>query len=461
MRAPTFPLDREKTYSTHRGITLFYNSNWSLRYNWSGKRVVESLGTQDDKLAYKELLAATDALVKGQSPREIVGARHHTTATVAEAAKEFLTSYTTISLGSQGKQRAVLQGWVIGQNFDAATQIWTPRDDAQVARPFGALETHIVETRDVRALLKRVRSAVNQYGRPNSRAYAKVVLDSVRLLFNWLIAEGKLKDKHGHVLVNPAARCGKFTFDAQQDSQREAGEDEDVKVFEPGQQQALLDWFYLHCRRLYAMVLTGFCAGLRYGEVVALEISDYDPVRHTLRVTKHWTPEGLMRGTKSNRIAHGVIRTRTVPTHLDPRLEPALDAHIAWLREMRPAGWDGTRLFPAKPFRRAEVGAYIRPSNFYRLWDPACQVLGIKGLTFQNCRHTFATACLHAGATPQEVAGWLGDTLEVTLRHYAHTIKGLQRDRAGLLAGGGRVNDDVHAGRPTLHVVQGGAPNGT
>jgi len=383
MRAPTFPLDREKTYSTHRGITLFYNSNWSLRYNWSGKRVVESLGTQDDKLAYKELLAATDALVKGQSPREIVGARHHTTATVAEAAKEFLTSYTTISLGSQGKQRAVLQGWVIGQNFDAATQIWTPRDDAQVARPFGALETHIVETRDVRALLKRVRSAVNQYGRPNSRAYAKVVLDSVRLLFNWLIAEGKLKDKHGHVLVNPAARCGKFTFDAQQDSQREAGEDEDVKVFEPGQQQALLDWFYLHCRRLYAMVLTGFCAGLRYGEVVALEISDYDPVRHTLRVTKHWTPEGLMRGTKSNRIAHGVIRTRTVPTHLDPRLEPALDAHIAWLREMRPAGWDGTRLFPPSPSGARRWGPTSAPRTSTGSGTPPARCSASRGSRFR------------------------------------------------------------------------------
>ena len=232
-----------------------------------------------------------------------------------------------------------------------------------------------------------------------------------------------------------------------------------MKVFEPAPQQALLDWFYLHCRRLHAMLLTGFCAGLRYGEVVALEIPDYDPVRHTLRVTKHWTPEGLMRGTKSNRIARGVIRTRTVPTHLDPRLEPALDAHIAWLRETRPAGWDGMRLFPAKPFRRAEVGAYIRPSNFYRLWDPACQVLGIKGLTFHHLRHTFATACLHAGATPQEVAGWLGDTLEVTLRHYAHTIKGLQQDRAGLLAGG-RVNDNVQ-NRPALHVVRGGAQNGT
>src|SRR5439155_10183048 len=131
------------------------------------------------------------------------------------------------------------------------------------------------------------------------------------------------------------------------DSQHDADDpDGDVKIFEPDQQAAFEEWFRLHCWRLYAMLLTGFCAGLRYGEVVALEIPDYDPHRHTLRLNKHWSVEaGLQRGTKSNRIARGIVRTRTVPTNLDPRLDAALTLHIAWLRETKPAGWDGKRLF--------------------------------------------------------------------------------------------------------------------
>src|SRR5439155_22733666 len=138
--------------------------------------------------------------------------------------------------------------------------------------------------------------------------------------------------------------------------------------FEPEQQAALAEWFHLHARRLEPMLLCGFEAGLRIGEVLAVEIDDYDPVGHRLRINKHWTPEGVMKGTKSNRIAKGVIRTRKVPTNLDERLEPALDAHIQWLRETRPQGWDGKRLFPAQPSTKPEyrgtIGAYLRPSNF-------------------------------------------------------------------------------------------------
>src|SRR5438876_10266493 len=106
--------------------------------------------------------------------------------TVAEAAKRFVIEYRTISLGTQRKQRLVLQQWVIGENYDRQTGTWTKRDDdAAIARPFGALDIHIVETSDVRALLERVRKTVNHFGRPNSRAFAKIVLDAVRLLFNW------------------------------------------------------------------------------------------------------------------------------------------------------------------------------------------------------------------------------------------------------------------------------------
>ena len=137
-------------------------------------------------------------------------------------------------------------------------------------------------------------------------------------------------------------------------------------------------------------------------------------------------------------LVENTLLFREVPTNLHSDLEPALEAHIKWLQETKPRGWDGRRLFPAKAYSREDgstnVGTYITPNNFYRaVWNRACAELGIKGLTFHAARHTFATKCLHAGATPQEIAGWLGDTLEVTLRHYSHVIEGLRKERAGLL----------------------------
>jgi integrase len=453
VRPPKFPLDRDTTYGHVKGCRLFFHhGSWGLRFR-RGRKFEESLSTTDDRLAWAELEKASKQIVEGLTPQEIIGARHPESLTVAEAAKTFLTEYTEIALGTQRKLRGIMSQWLIGETFDLDTGEWTRRADAVLARPFGALEIHSVEKRDVREVLRKVRTTDNRLGRLNTRATAKIVLDAVRLLFNWLIDEGRLRGKDGHVLANPAARCGRFTFDAEQDT-KATGAIDVVHVFEPDQEAALVAWYQTRCRRLYPAILCGVDAGLRYGEMVAVEIDDFDPVRHRLSISKHWTPEGLILGTKSNRAARGVLKVRAVPTDLGHRLEPALNAHIAWLRETRPRGWDGRRLFPAAAYTKADgstnVGAYITPNNFYRaVWRKACLDVGIKGLSYHSLRHTFASRCLHAGATPQEVAAWLGDTLEVTLRCYAHIIKGLERDRAGLLGASAPV-----AGARALRVVR-------
>jgi integrase len=462
MRPPTFPLNRTETYSVVRGVVLFHHhGSWCIRYRRHGKKVEESLSTQDDRLAWAELQKASKAIVDGETPQALVGARHYESMTVADAAKAFLAEYTEISLGTQRKLRGVMSQWLIGERLAAASGQWVKRLDADLSRPFGRLEVHAVEKRDVKNHLRQVRATVNRLGRRNRRATAKIVLDAIRLLFNWLIDEGILKGKDGRVLANAAARCGKFTFDAEQDTKRDAETkgDELVKIFEPDQEQALIAWYFTHCRRLYPFLLLGFHSGLRYGEVVALEVDDYQPERHRVSVKKHWTPEGVILGTKSNRMARGILKTREVSTDLHPALEPALDAHIRSLKENQPRGWDGKRLFPAKaytgPDGSTNVGAYITPNNFYRaVWKKACHELGIKGLAFHAARHTFASKCLHAGATPQEVAAWLGDTLEVFYRYYAHVIEGLRKDRAGLLS-----QQATPAGRRRqLRVVKGARP---
>src|SRR5438132_1540185 len=106
MRPPRFPLDRTGTYSVVRGIVLFFHhGSWRLRYRRRGRKLEESLGTQDDWLAWAELQKASKLILEGVTPQELIGASHHATMTVAEAAKEFLARYAEIALGTQRKLR--------------------------------------------------------------------------------------------------------------------------------------------------------------------------------------------------------------------------------------------------------------------------------------------------------------------------------------------------------------------
>ena len=102
MRPPRFPLDRRRTYSVVRGVVLFFHhGSWCLRYRRRGRKLEESLGTQDDRLAWAELQKASKLMLEGVTPQELIAASHHASMTVAEAAKEFLARYAEIALGDR------------------------------------------------------------------------------------------------------------------------------------------------------------------------------------------------------------------------------------------------------------------------------------------------------------------------------------------------------------------------
>ena len=106
MRPPRFPLDRTQTYTVVRGVVLFFHhGSWCIRYRRNGKKAVESLAIQDDRLAYDELQKRSRAFIEGATPQEIIQSRHHSTCTVGEAAKAFSQEYKEIALGTQRKLR--------------------------------------------------------------------------------------------------------------------------------------------------------------------------------------------------------------------------------------------------------------------------------------------------------------------------------------------------------------------
>jgi integrase len=167
----------------------------------------------------------------------------------------------------------------------------------------------------------------------------------------------------------------------------------------------------------------GFFAGLRYGEMLALNPRwlwfSEDGARGTLTVQDTqiryasgkagvWQPKGR--------------KTRTIPLH--PRLLDFLRGYgmrDPWLLAPGNAVWPADDA--ASNFPRYDSRGAMRA---------VAALAGVKGLTFHIMRHSFATHLVMKGVTLAGVAGLLGDTLQVTEQHYAGFAPGKENPLAVL-----------------------------
>ena len=84
-------------------------------------------------------------------------------------------------------------------------------------------------------------------------------------------------------------------------------------------------------------------------------------------------------------------------------------------------------------------GLIVNVGNFgKRVWHPALTAAGLPSRPVYQCRHTFATLALAAGATIEWISKYLGHTgIRVTLRHYARFLPAVdERSLAALDAFG-------------------------
>ena len=142
-----------------------------------------------------------------------------------------------------------------------------------------------------------------------------------------------------------------------------------------------------------ALVLLGADAGLRQGEIIALEWGDVDLVAGALTVRRSsW--RGIVGTPKSG-------RERKVP--LTARLKVALKAHRHLKSELVFCRSDG------KPFTQSAIEAALRFG---------CKRAGLRSIGSHVLRHTFCSHLAMRGAAPkaiQELAGH--STLSMTLRY--------------------------------------------
>ena len=141
------------------------------------------------------------------------------------------------------------------------------------------------------------------------------------------------------------------------------------------------------------ILLFGFFAGLRFGEMLAMQpdwiTSKTGGKVLTVKETAYWKPKDK--------------ETRDIEIH--PRIAAFLQRY-------------GTKapfmLEPKKPWK--EPPAYrFNPKKAFRAYVVRC---GLPWVTYHTLRHTFATHLAMRGARMAEIAGLLGDSLRVTEETY-------------------------------------------
>mgnify|MGYP000724018317 CR=1 FL=1 len=158
----------------------------------------------------------------------------------------------------------------------------------------------------------------------------------------------------------------------------------------------------------------------RVGEVVALDVPDFDPTAGTVSITKTLTKQAAKGTTIGPPKSSNSVRTIRVPA-------PALPALVAAV-----GGRTSGPLFATSSGKR--FPAQNIDGGLRRL----LRSLGLPVRGSHTLRHAVASHLVAAGVPLADVARFLGDSVEVIVRTYLHaTSADVAGAMEGLFGGGG------------------------
>ena len=239
-----------------------------------------------------------------------------------------------------------------------------------------------------------------------SRGTIKHAIAVIRRMFNEAI-------ESGIVQANPAARLGRFT--------RAAGSSEKKGVaLTGGETHQFLEAAMAICQEYYPLFLTACRAGLRRGELVALQFGDIN----------FGTEEDA--ASRFIFVQHNYVRRKHTSTKSrKPR-------RVDMSRDLRRALMDirDHRLLDAYLKGKTDVsdelvflgpdGGILDPDNLYhRYFLPVLAKAGIRKIRLHDLRHTFGSQLLQNGASIVYVKEQMGhSSIQVTVDEYGHLIPG-------------------------------------
>ncbi|WP_288481645.1 site-specific integrase [uncultured Deinococcus sp.] len=164
--------------------------------------------------------------------------------------------------------------------------------------------------------------------------------------------------------------------------------------------------------------------GGRLGELLALKVDDYQPVRRLLRIERTLKYGGAEEGKDARRTVgppktERAVRAFPLPTDALATVEAAL-ARRERLREAAGALWQEEGwLFPS------ETGRIIPHGNAHRSWREAlARAPEVPVVRPHDLRHTFISLALRRGVKPEVVARMVGHSSPlITLRIYRQVFE--------------------------------------
>jgi integrase len=170
--------------------------------------------------------------------------------------------------------------------------------------------------------------------------------------------------------------------------------------------------------RLYALWLLALDAGMRSGEIIALEWADVD------------LENGIVSVTKSARRDKGGIRVKDVKTKASRRRIRLTPGSVAALRQWR-AKTPGKLVFPARSRRKDQ---YLDKRAIGRTFSELLKKAGVPPIRFHDLRHTHATLALLKTKNIKAVSSRLGHAdITVTLNTYAHYLPLMEEELVSAL----------------------------
>lgn len=203
---------------------------------------------------------------------------------------------------------------------------------------------------------------------------------------------------------NPAKAA---RWPAEERTPGKASTPEEMALFVQELQSENLTW-----KTLFLLLAT---TGMRRGEAIALDWSDMDLKRGTLRISKSATT-----GSKG-------VEINTPKTHAGTRTVALVDDVVLLLKKLRKqqlvSRMSGDKWTDSGAvFCSEETGLRINPDSASKRFRAICKRCGVK-LKLHGLRHSYVTAALHAGVSLADIARQVGHaSTDVTARVYAHAF---------------------------------------
>jgi integrase len=238
-----------------------------------------------------------------------------------------------------------------------------------------------------------------------SRNTLRLMLCTLRVILNHAV-EDKI------INHNPAEKLGRFTRTQKPKHQAEAMTREEAQAFLEAAQESY--------PQFYALFLMALRAGLRKGELIAVNWGDIqfgtsqdDPNRYILVQRNH--VHGKFTTPKSKKSRRVDLSRELRRVLLELRDKHMLEAFMSGKASIA-----DDLVFPSK------VGTVIDPNNLVHYhFLPCLERAGLRRFRFHDLRHTFGSLLIQDGASLAYVKDQMGhSSIQVTVDTYGHLLPG-------------------------------------